>query len=149
MALNPHHPLIDWWIDHATREATATATKAAEYGTADLIEIGRTLNQMAGNTNPDPRYHMETGIMFYALGKIHRIISSHQRDEPAKDDTWFDLAVYAKMVLAARAGAWPTGETKLPPPANRPRPSTKPTASRSAGCVTSPTNGPKTCTHRS
>jgi hypothetical protein len=107
--VNRPHPLVEWWIDHATHEAHATAAKAAEYGTADLVEIGKALNAMAGNPNPDALYAMETGVMFYALGKIHRIISSHQRHEPAKDDTWFDLAVYAKMVLAARAGAWPTG----------------------------------------
>lgn len=99
--------LATWWVEHATSEADATAHKAAIYGSHDLVEIGRTMAHIAGHQPQNDIHAMEIGIMFYALGKIHRIIAAHTRNQPAQTDSWFDLAVYAKMVLAARAGAWP------------------------------------------
>jgi hypothetical protein len=107
MKPKPPTGLHQWWIDHATLESEQTISKAAEYGTLDLVEIGRTLSNMTGQPTIDDTHAMELGVAFYALGKIQRIISSLTRGEPAKDDSWFDLAIYAKMVQAARAGAWP------------------------------------------
>ena len=74
----------------------------------DLVEIGRQMWQMAGrDVGLLPRVHaMEIGCMFYLLGKIARVTSAVERGDMASDDTWFDIGVYAKMVLAAREGAW-------------------------------------------
>ena len=102
-------PLEKWWIDSAIIDAEETAAKLAEYGAADLVEIGHMLATVAGK-NVSDQMAFELGVLFYAYGKIWRIISSMQRGTIAKDDSWFDLHVYAKMVLARRSGAWPDEE---------------------------------------
>ena len=98
----------DWWIEQAAVEARQTVSKMEEYGSGDLVEIGRQMWQMAGrDVGLLPRVHaMEIGCMFYLLGKIARVTSAVERGDMASDDTWFDIGVYAKMVLAAREGAW-------------------------------------------
>jgi hypothetical protein len=45
--------------------------------------------------------------MFYLIGKMQRVITASELQRDASDDTWHDIAVYAKMVLAARAKAMP------------------------------------------
>ena len=98
--------LIDWWMAQAADEAGQTVAKMAEYGSGDLVEVGRQVARLAGRPVPDRVEAMEVGCLFYLLGKIARVTSAVERGDRASDDTWFDLAVYAKMVLAARAGAW-------------------------------------------
>lgn len=98
--------LSAWWLHHAGQEAVQTVEKMAEYGSGDLVEIGRQMAKMAGRPVPGPAAAMELGCLFYLLGKIARVTSAVERGDRASDDTWFDIAVYAKMVQAARAGAW-------------------------------------------
>lgn len=100
--------LRDWWIDDAVDEADATVVKMEEYGSGDLVEIGRQMWQMSGRdpVNMSKVQAMEVGCMFYLLGKIARVTSAVERGDMASDDTWFDIGVYAKMVRAAREGAW-------------------------------------------
>jgi len=104
---------IKWWADNATATATATAAKCAEYGSQDLYGIGANVGRLAGR-ELDRAAQFEIGCLFYVLGKIERAMSAVQRGETASDDTWFDLHVYANMVLAHRAGVWmeETGKTK-------------------------------------
>jgi hypothetical protein len=101
--------LEEWWVESATKDAEETAAKLAEYGAADLVEIGHMLATVSGK-NVSDQMAFELGVLFYAYGKIWRIISSMQRGPLAKDDSWFDLHVYAKMVMARRSGAWPNEE---------------------------------------
>jgi hypothetical protein len=100
--------LHDWWLDHSTNEIDGMIEKLMEYGTGDLYEIGRT---MLGFFDPvrmeDHALCYEIGVMFYVVGKINRVISAAHKSEQASDDTWHDLAVYSKMVLARRAGVMP------------------------------------------
>jgi len=103
--------LEHWWIDSSTVDAEETARKLAEYGASDLVEIGHMLANLRGVEISDDTA-FELGVLFYAYGKIWRIISSMKRDTRAKDDSWFDLHVYSKMVLARRAGVWPLEEKK-------------------------------------
>ena len=104
--MSTHLDLTGWWLEHAASEAEQTVAKMEEYGSGDLVEIGRQLAKMQGRTVISPQEAMELGCMFYILGKVARITSAVERGDRPSSDTWFDLSVYAKMVLAVRAGAW-------------------------------------------
>ena len=96
---------VNWWINNAESTARATAAKCTEYGSQDLYGIGQNVARLAGREiSRDAAF--ELGCLFYTLGKIERAMSAVQRGEQASDDTWFDLHVYANMVLAHRAGVW-------------------------------------------
>ena len=109
--------LRNWWIGQATSEIDGMLDKLAEYGTGDLHEIGRQMMKVRGVdidqqiddlglTTVNAQMY-ELGIMFYALGKIQRVITAAEQGRIASDDTWHDLVVYSKMVLAGRAGVMP------------------------------------------
>ena len=98
--------LSEWWLDHASEEASKTIAKMEEYGAGDLAMIGHSISKMANRQVEDQKQAAELGIVFYALGKIARVLSAVEDGNIPSDDTWFDLAVYAKMALAIRSGAW-------------------------------------------
>lgn len=99
--------LKQWWIAQAMKEADATVAKMEEYGSRDLVEIGRKMCELQHRVEPVTDVEaMEIGCMFYLLGKVARVTSAIERGEVASDDTWFDISVYSKMVLSAREGAW-------------------------------------------
>ena len=100
--------LEQWWIDHARTEASATIAKMCEYGSGDLVAVGQQVRQLADRKPMVDADAMELGCLFYLIGKMERAISAHKRGDLPSDDTWFDIAVYAKMVLAKRAGVWTT-----------------------------------------
>jgi hypothetical protein len=109
--------LRNWWIGYATSEIDAMMDKLAEYGTGDLHEIGRQMMKVRGvdidalidehGLDQTNTQMYELGIMFYTLGKIQRVITAAEQGRVASDDTWHDLAVYSKMVLAGRAKVMP------------------------------------------
>jgi hypothetical protein len=99
--------LDKWWREHAADESTNMIAKLDEYGTGDLHEIGVRLAEMAKWTNPTRQQTYELGVMFYLIGKMQRVITASHLERDASDDTWHDIAVYAKMVLANRAKAMP------------------------------------------
>jgi hypothetical protein len=106
-----HQRFVNWWTRNAEQTAEATATKCAEYGSQDLYGIGQNVARLAGrDIERDAAF--ELGCLFYMLGKIERAMSAVERGETASDDTWFDLHVYANMVLAHRAGVWMKGQPK-------------------------------------
>lgn len=98
--------LTPWWLDHAEREAHSTVRKMEEYGSGDLIGIGAAVTHMADRPPVSDDEAFEIGCLFYLIGKIERAISATNRGDLASDDTWFDIAIYAKMVQARRAGVW-------------------------------------------
>jgi hypothetical protein len=98
--------LHKWWTDHAAREADAMIAKLDEYGTGDLYEIGAQLAKLNGRDVTQQQAY-ELGVMFYLIGKMQRVITAAHLERTASDDTWHDIAVYAKMVLAARQKAMP------------------------------------------
>ena len=109
--------LRKWWIAQATTEIDSMMDKLAEYGTGDLHEIGRQMMKVRG-VDIDAQIDdlglatvnaqmYELGIMFYALGKIQRVITAAEQGKTASTDTWHDLHIYSKMVLAGRAGVMP------------------------------------------
>jgi hypothetical protein len=98
--------LADWWKDHAADEAEKTVSKMLEYGSGDLIAIGHSVTKLADRPVVTDDEAFEIGCLFYLIGKMERVISAVSHSYNASDDTWFDIAVYAKMVQARRAGAW-------------------------------------------
>lgn len=99
--------LDKWWREHAATESEQMIRKLDEYGTGDLHEIGSRLAHLAGWRNATSQQHYELGVMFYLIGKMQRVITATEQQRAASSDTWHDIAVYAKMVLAARAKAMP------------------------------------------
>lgn len=99
--------LDKWWREHAAAESASMIAKLDEYGTGDLREIGQRLAALAGWKNCTTQQAYELGVMFYLIGKMQRVITATELQRAASDDTWHDIAVYAKMVLAARAKAMP------------------------------------------
>lgn len=102
----PVSPLQDWWMDHAMFESEQTVAKMQEYGSKDLIAVGQQVAALANRPPLSEVAAFEIGCLFYLIGKMERAVSAIQRGDTASDDTWFDIAVYAKMVQAKRSGCW-------------------------------------------
>lgn len=99
--------LTEWWLKQATDEARATVPKAIEYGSDDLMEMGRTLAQVTGR-EMTPQECAEFGIYWYVLGKMARWTAAVKDGRPVSDDTILDIGVYTKMVQRIRQeGGWP------------------------------------------
>lgn len=99
--------LDKWWCEHAAAESAAMLRKLDEYGTGDLHEIGARLAELAQWRTPTKQQAYELGVMFYLIGKMQRVITAAHLQRDASDDTWHDIAVYAKMVMANRAKVMP------------------------------------------
>lgn len=101
--------LSSWWRQQAEDEIARTAPKAAEYGSRDLIEIGRDLARAMGLGEIHDQWAAELGIYFYLRGKLARWTEAVVRGETPSDDTLFDIGVYVRMAQRVRAaGGWPT-----------------------------------------
>lgn len=100
--------LLNWWTRLAERDARTTVPKAVEYGSADLIEIGRAMARATGRTDLTDAQAAELGIYFYVVGKLGRWTAAVEDGRPVSDDTLFDISVYITMVRRIRAtGGWP------------------------------------------
>lgn len=95
-----------WWHDTAKAEVNGMLPKLREYGSDDLRAIGQQIAALA-DTDVDDTAAYELGVLFYLIGKVQRAVSAAHAGRPASDDTWHDIVVYAKMVLAKRAGVMP------------------------------------------
>jgi hypothetical protein len=99
--------LTAWWAATAADDVEPASIKAKEYGSTDLVIIGRTLREMVG-INADVVTDEEIGILFYTLGKVARAISAIGSGSRPSDDTWHDITVYSMMVRRVReVGQWP------------------------------------------
>lgn len=106
-AEKPMEGLEKWWWDQATTEINKTVPKAIEYGSTDLVEIGRTMAVNMGREVSDEEA-TELGIYFYLVGKLARWTDAVRRRVRPSDDTLFDLGVYVRMAQRNRsAGGWP------------------------------------------
>jgi len=99
--------LEDWWEKTTRRELASMLPKVIEYGAHDLDVIGDTMMLMKPEL--EGKIHFaELGIAFYALGKMARIMGAYADGLAPSDDSWHDLAIYARMALRVRdAGGWP------------------------------------------
>ncbi len=112
--------LADWWRNTAESEIEQTVAKAVEYGSTDLIDIGRSIARIAGRNDGD---FTDTdaalwGIFFYLEGKLSRWRSALERGDRVSDDTLLDIGVYARMAQrVVETGGWPgtqkSAETRL------------------------------------
>lgn len=96
-----------WWREDTEQELAGVMPKAIEYGSSDLNLMGQAMlmfmPQCQGKVDPE-----ELAIAFYALGKTARLIGAYVDGRAPSEDTWHDLAVYAKMAKRVRAvGQWP------------------------------------------
>jgi hypothetical protein len=59
--------------------------------------------ELRGKVHPS-----ELGVAFYALGKMARIMGAYADGLAPSDDSWHDLAIYARMAQRVRhADGWP------------------------------------------
>lgn len=99
--------LAEWWKEKAEAEIGQTVAKAVEYGSTDLIDIGRSIGRVAG-LDWDDQEAAEAGIFFYLEGKLSRWRSALERGDRVSDDTLLDIGVYVRMAQRIRdAGGWP------------------------------------------
>lgn len=107
VAPSPTEVLTEWWLAQARDEIERTVPKAVEYGSTDLVDIGRNLARLAGRTIADDEAE-ELGIYFYLEGKFARWRSAIMEGRRVSDDTMFDIGVYVRMAQRVRhAGNWP------------------------------------------
>lgn len=93
-----------WWAETTMGDREAFAPKFKEYGSNDLVEIGRTMLAVAGRDEDDDQVCAEAGIYFYLVGKIARWTEALQRGDRPSDDTLHDISTYAMMARLNRAG---------------------------------------------
>jgi hypothetical protein len=100
--------VTNWWIDLAHEEADHAVAKAVEYGSTDLIEVGRTLALVMQREGLSDQEHTELGIYFYLIGKIARWTDAVRDGRLPSDDTLADIGIYVRMSQRNRfAGGWP------------------------------------------
>jgi hypothetical protein len=103
----PGERLAAWWREQAEYEIEQTVSKAVEYGSTDLIDIGRSLARIC-DREVDDEEAAEMGVFFYLEGKFARWRSALQRGQRPSDDTLLDIGVYVRMAQRIReAGGWP------------------------------------------
>lgn len=106
--------LHDWWMSAAERDAKVAVAKADEYGSYDLLLLGKMLADMVSfpldpGESPEETY-AELGVLFYAAGKVARWVGAVKEGRRPSDDTIQDLKIYVTMVQRVRsAGGWPYG----------------------------------------
>lgn len=106
------HELAEWWRETAESEIEQTVAKAIEYGSTDLVDIGRSIARVAGREVEDAEA-AEMGIFFYLEGKLSRWRSAIERGDVPSFDTLLDIGVYARMAQRIRmTGGWPGTEDK-------------------------------------
>ena len=97
----------DWAMQWISERATMIESKATEYGSNSLAEMGRTFARAQGRT-VDDQEALEIGCMLYAKGKLERVLDAMLQQRTPSSDTWDDLAVYALMAGFIREkGRWP------------------------------------------
>ena len=108
--------LLEWWLSTAYADFKSTVPKILEYGgdskvrpgSADLHLIGDNLATLLSWDDADEATKQELGCWLYLQGKIARLVSNYQQQQPGKPDTWFDGTIYTMMARRLQAvGRWP------------------------------------------
>jgi hypothetical protein len=111
--------LRKWWDEISGEEADLAVAKADEYGSYDLLLLGRVIAdmtdypvaKMVAEGQSEDEIHTELGIAFYVQGKLARWVGAIKEGRRVSDDTLADTVVYVRMVQRARAvGGWPWGD---------------------------------------
>lgn len=99
--------LTDWFQRRTQDDVEAVVPKAIEYGSRDLVEMGRQLARVRGLEVTDAEA-AEDACWFYTLGKMGRWNAALERGDRVSDDTLHDIQMYIRMVQRIReTGAWP------------------------------------------
>lgn len=85
-------PIGVWWEETAEADFRAFEPKLAEYGSHDLLVIGKGLNPELCDQDA-----IEAGIAFYLLGKVARMTEAYRNGRLPSPDSWHDAAVYSMM----------------------------------------------------
>jgi len=98
----------DWWVEWVDNAAPTIQRKAAEYGSNSLAEMGRTFARAQGRGHIEDHEALEIGCMFYAKGKIERVLDAMLQGTLPSADTWGDTMIYAAMASYIREfRRWP------------------------------------------
>lgn len=96
-----------WLYAYIDREVGVMLQKAAEYGSVELIEAGRTLSSIMSIDDIPDSWAAENQIYMYVTGKLGRWTAAMRRGEQVSQDTIHDIFVYCLMVLKLReTGEW-------------------------------------------
>lgn len=98
-----HTPVEAWWRDTTETDLQLFLPKLREYGTNDLIAIGRDLAMLTGWDNCPERVMGEMGCAFYLRGKNARAMEAYAHHRLPSDDTYRDQTAYSMMVRRYRA----------------------------------------------
>lgn len=99
---SPAQRVKDWWMKQAEEHADMVTPKMAEYGSRDLVEIGREFSALAGEENLSDEAAYEVGVLFYVRGKVARWSAAVGRGDQVSKDTLDDIVCYTMMVLHNR-----------------------------------------------
>lgn len=99
---SPAQRVKDWWMGQAEEHADMVTPKMAEYGSRDLVEIGREFSALAGEENLSDEAAYEVGVLFYVRGKVARWSAAVGRGDQVSKDTLDDIVAYSMMVLHNR-----------------------------------------------
>lgn len=103
---DPETDLVCWWRLQVKDEIDRTVPKVREYGSTDLVIIGRTL-AAAMHREVNDAEAAELGVFFYIVGKLARWQDAVATGREVSDDTLFDLGVYVRMAQRIRkVGYW-------------------------------------------
>ena len=106
-AANPEE-LAHWWVGDAASEAPEIARKATEYGSNSLAAMGAMIGRVQHRQPMTRAEELEYGCAVYAFGKMERVMDAIIRGDLPSEDTWRDIAVYARMARRIReTGNWP------------------------------------------
>jgi hypothetical protein len=97
--------LHQFWNDTTARHINMTVPKIQEYGSRDLVDMGREILSLTGRDTDDDRLAFEAGVFFYVRGKVARWAAAVGRGEPVSRDTLDDLIIYCTLVLHNREEA--------------------------------------------
>lgn len=93
----PPLSLGDFWREDTERLITMCEPKVIEYGSEDLVELGRDVARMAGRPVPDDGLAYELGVFFYVRGKMARWMNAAVRGEHVNQDSLDDILTYVVL----------------------------------------------------
>lgn len=92
----------EWWTQTTIGHMQSVVPKMVEYGSRDLVEIGRGVLDVAGKPDASDNEAYEAGVYFYVRGKLARWATAVGRGVPVSRDTLDDIIIYCMMVLDNR-----------------------------------------------
>src|SRR5699024_3150555 len=87
---SPAQRVKNWWMKQAEEHADMVTPKMAEYGSRDLVEIGREFSALAGEEGLSDEAAYEVGVFFYLRGKVARWSAAVGRGDQVSKDTLDD-----------------------------------------------------------